>query len=162
MCDSIIGYFNCSPEDKQRVIDEAQCLNRLDSCLHIINDQIINVNMNQTIDSKIDSKLRNEKKEAILKAKLRAIKEELDDIESRDIERYESNLDHVRFSHESARDIQKEIRKLERCQEGSQEAASIRNYFGFCFWTAVEKPLYETLDLLCGQGYLLNEQPCGP
>lgn len=160
LCDSIIGFFNCSPEDKQRVIDEVQCLNRLDSCLHIINDQIINVNMNQTIDSKIDLKLRHEKKEAILKAKLRAIKEELEDIESRDIERYESNLDHVRFSHDSARDIKKEIRKLERCQEGSQESASIRNYLDFVFGLPWNKPLYETLDLLQVES-LLNEHHYG-
>lgn len=142
MVDLMTSFLRISPEEKQEVLQEIELINRIERLQHSLNEQIIDANLNRNIDSEIDTQVDQERRTNLLKSKLRAIQNELNQNEIDEADLYQRQLDELHLDDMSVHEIEREIQKLRKVGAQSQEAAVIRNYLDFVFGL----PWHEQID----------------
>jgi len=134
LADLIGSYLPIKPHEKQKILEELDIASRLKLVQHYLNEQIIEANLDKNIDSLLQDKVERERKEMLLKAKLRAIRIELDETSQEDeVNRYLTQLENLGLPFDGEQEIRKEITKLERSADESMEAGLIRGYLDFVF-----------------------------
>ncbi len=130
-----------SIEDKQKIIKSNNIEERLSVILNYTDKQVNSDNIDNKINKKIKDKMTNQQKEFYLREKLRAIKEELGELEGGDddFKTYLKKLEQHPYPEHIKKRVQKEIGRLEQMHTSSPEYNLIRNYID----TLMSLPWYE-------------------
>ena len=146
--DLIAAHLPISDYDKQTLLEESNLNRRLALCFEYVKNETNAQQMDGQIDVIVQNNLEQERKEQLLKAKLRAISKELN-LESKEIEidNYTERLEKLNLHHHAHDEIQKEIYKLECTSEQSSEAGLIRAYLNFILALPWNHKVSDTLSI---------------
>ncbi len=146
--DLIASAFLVKYQDKQKVLEEANPVKRLDVMLEILEREIEIMELEGTIQSKVRSRLSKTQKEIYLREQLRTIENELgisDEYEAED--EYKSKIKAKKLPKAVEAKLLEENRKLQKMQFGSPEATVIKNYIETCLELPWGKMSKETTDI---------------
>jgi len=117
LSDLIGSYLPIKAHEKQKLLEELDVAKRLKLVQHYLNEQVIEANLDKNIDSLLQDKVERERKEMLLKAKLRAIRIELQETSQEDeVNRYLTQLENLGLP----TDAEQEIRKDNDVTEGDK------------------------------------------
>ncbi|MDA1353994.1 MAG: AAA family ATPase [bacterium] len=131
MADQIAAYLDLPASQRQQVLEEIDVSKRLDLVVHLLNENIINTSLSRNLDVVLEDKMNRERKEAVLRAKLRAIQMELHEEAGDEGKDYVRRLAELKMPEDTRNEIEKEIGKLRRLQAGSMEAGISQSYLDF-------------------------------
>jgi len=130
LCDAVAAYLPTPLKLKQDVLNAHVLEKRFNKILEILSNEANSVTIEDQIQTRVKEKLNDQQREYYLKEKLKAIKEELNDINGQ-----ESEIDGLRKRVENnpypviiVEKVQKELTRLENSMPSSAEANVIRTY----------------------------------
>ena len=130
MADSISAYILGKTSVKQELLEEASVPKRLGRINQILADELEILEIEQRIDTEVQSQVQKNQREFYLNEQLRAIRKELgyhsdDDSES---EEYAERIEKSDLSADAREVAQRELSRLMRMPGMSPEATVVRNY----------------------------------
>ncbi len=130
LSDIITHYLPLTLSKKQKILEERDVSKRLKYINEFIVEETQINEMEKTIESSVKDTLDKQQKEFLLRERMKAIKEELGDISSKDeeIDRWKEKIKNDKFPKEVKKTIEKEIRKYESIPPISAESHVIKNY----------------------------------
>lgn len=130
LADIIVAQLNLKLEDKQKALEIADPVKRLEELLNMMSGEIEILEVEKKIRSRVKKQMERSQKEYYLNEQMQAIQKELgekDDFQA-EIKELEAQLKKKKMSKEAVEKVQKEIKKLKMMSPMSAEAAVVRNY----------------------------------
>lgn len=130
LADMIAGHINLKLEDRQAILERIDVKDRLECLYGYLKREKDILDIERKIGSRVRRQIEKVQKEYYLREKVKAIHNELGDQNGiqGDIEDYRQRLKQGTFPDEVVRTVEKELKRLERTQGMSQEAAVIGTY----------------------------------
>ena len=134
LADFIASYLPMKYNEKVDIVESIDIYHRLEQVEHCLNQLLIDAEINQQLDGVIQHNVENERKEMILKAKLRAIQAELKSTIQADITKeYEFKLNQIKLKKDHHDQLLADIQRLEQYPDDSTEFAVIKGYLDTVF-----------------------------
>jgi ATP-dependent Lon protease len=130
LADIIVAQLNLKLEDKQKALEIADPVKRLEELLNMMSGEIEILEVEKKIRSRVKKQMERSQKEYYLNEQMQAIQKELgekDDFQA-EIKELEAQMKKKKMSKEAVEKVQKEIKKLKMMSPMSAEAAVVRNY----------------------------------
>ncbi|MFW6022077.1 MAG: endopeptidase La [Halanaerobiaceae bacterium] len=129
LADIIASHLELKFRDEQRLLEAIDVIERLETLLNILNDEIEILKVEQKIQKKIKKQVEKTQKEYYLREQMKAIKEELEvDSEKPEIAEYRKKMEGLGIPENVQNRIEEELKKLARTSSMSPEATVLRNY----------------------------------
>ena len=120
--------------EKVEIIESIDIYHRLEQVKQCLNKLLIDGEVNQQLDGLIQQNVDTERKEMMLKAKLRAIQTELNATISIDVvDEYEQKLHHIGVSQNHKEQLMVDIQRLNQYPDDSSEFAVLKGYLDTVF-----------------------------
>ena len=135
--DLVAGHLDIAPADRQALLETRGIEERLRRVLTHVQRQLELLDAQEDIKSKVQEELGDRQREMYLREQMRAIREELGEgDDTGDLEELKEQLVKLDLPEEARREVDKEVRRLERAGRESMEAQVIRTFLE----TVVELP----------------------
>lgn len=130
LTDLISGFLPVSYEKKKRYIVEINPIVRAKLLIEDMSEELKVIELEKKIDSEVEKELSESQKEFYLREKIRVIKKELGDVNSKDDEvtLLRAKLKKLKCSQKVKEKIKKEITRYETTNSNSPELGMIRDY----------------------------------
>ena len=130
MGDSISAYIVGKVPLKQELLEEPRLHSRLETINQVLANELEILEIEQRIDSEVQTQVHRNQREFYLNEQLRAIRKELGYTadEDSDIEEYAQRIEDSDLSAEAVEVARREVARLERMSPMSPEATVVRNY----------------------------------
>ena len=130
MADTVATHFSFKIEDKQRLLDAINPIERLEILLDLIKMEIEIIRMDKRIKDRVKRQMEKTQKNYYLNEQMRAIKKEMgaEDEASDELADLEEQIANKKMSKEATEKAQQELRKLKLMTPMSAEATVVRNY----------------------------------
>ncbi|MDD3114862.1 MAG: endopeptidase La [Anaerovibrio sp.] len=130
LADMIAGHINLKLEDRQELLERIDVKDRLERLYGYLKRERDILEIERKIGRRVRQQVEKVQKEYYLREKVKAIHKELGDQNGvlGDIEEYRSRLKKESLPDEVVKTVEKELKRLERSQGMSQEAAVIGTY----------------------------------
>ncbi len=130
LADTLAAHFSFKIEDKQKLLEEADPVDRLSLLLNLIQMEIDIFQMDQRIKSRVKEQMEKTQKNYYLNEQMRAIKKEMgaDDDGAEDLAELEEKISNKKMSKEATEKVKAELKKLKLMTPMSAEATVVRNY----------------------------------
>lgn len=127
--DLLAGYVDISPSDRQALLETLDVETRMRRVLVHVQRQLALLNAQEEIKSKVQEELGERQREMLLREQLKAIRKELgEDDEEGDIAELRARLEKLDLPEEVRKEVNRELKRLERTSRESMEAQVIRTY----------------------------------
>ena len=159
MADIIISGLDVNQEKKQFILEIIEPLQRLKKVFEVLNFELEISKAKKEIEIKVKKNIEKSQKEYYLKEELKVIQEKLGDKDGfgADIKRYRKFLKNNKNIPEiSKKVIEREISRLEKTNQFSQDANVIRNYIDWVIEMPWGKKTNEKIDIKNAQKILNN------
>lgn len=134
MTDFIASYLPLTYSEHLSILESHDTFHRIKLVQHMLNKAVIDSDMNQQLDTIIDTTIEAERKELLLKAKLRAIQSELNETNQAELAKeYEAKLTNTTIPNDSLDQIKSDINRLNYYPEDSTEFSVIKAYLDCLF-----------------------------
>ncbi len=138
--DVAISHLSLKTEEKQRVLETFSVLDRLSAAFEFIKREIEISNLEESIKSRVKTKMEKTQKEYYLSEQMRAIQKEMNDQGGGDdLSELEQAIKNKKLPETVQEKVDKEFKKLKMMQPMSAEATVVRNYID----TILSLPWYE-------------------
>ncbi len=129
LADLITFYTELEAEEKQELLETLSVEDRLRKLLMHLQRQIGVLEAQEQIRSKVQEELGERQREMFLREQLKAIHKELgEDVDSQEVEELRERLEALELPEEARKEIDRELRRLERIPRETAEAQVIRTY----------------------------------
>lgn len=130
LADMIAGHINLKLEDRQRILEAIDVKARLECLYGFIKRERDILEIERKIGSRVRKQIEKVQKEYYLREKVKAIHKELGDQNGiqGDIEDFQQRMKDGKYPDYVVKTVDKELKRLERSQSASQEAAVISTY----------------------------------
>lgn len=130
LADFVAGYMQFPVEEKQKILETQDVIERLRSVLRLLAQEKEVISLSQRIREEISEKIDREQREYYLRQQLKAIQKELGEIDekTKEIEELRRKIEEAKMPKEVHEIALKELSKLERIPPGMPEYTVIRNY----------------------------------
>lgn len=129
LADIIATYLHVDIKEKQKILELLNTRERLQYVSKILSQEVEMLNIEETIQEKVQHKLGKTQKEFLLKEKLRAIKEELGTDEgTNEFDELQDKIDTSKAPDYVKDNLNKELNRLEKMPGYSVETSVIRTY----------------------------------
>ena len=130
LADFIAGLMDIQPEEKQSVLETADSQRRLDMILSHLLSRIEVLRLSREISDQTQERLAKSQRDMLLREQLKTIHEQLGDGEEggSEIAELTKAVDEAKMPEEVDQHARKELKRLERMQEGSGEYPMLRTY----------------------------------
>ena len=130
LADLVASNLTVSTEEKQRVLEAVDLNERLRLCLHLLSRQLEVLKVRKEISSMVQEEMGRSQREYFLRQQLKAIKEELGDIddEDDDIEELRERLEAAGLPAEAEKVVRKQLVRMRQMQTSSAEYTVVRTY----------------------------------
>lgn len=130
LVDLVANYLPLTVSKRQQLLEEASVNKRLGLLLDFLVQESSAHEIDKTIDTSVRKTLDEQQKEFLLREKMKAIKEELGDISSKDsdVDKWKEALKESRFPEEVRKVALEEIKKFESTPQMAAESNVIRGY----------------------------------
>lgn len=154
--DFIASQLLLKPQQRQRVLEEADVASRLKLVQGYLDMEIEIVHLESEISSDVRQKMDKEQKDYYLRQKIKSIHDRLGDTVSQDqeAEDYREKLADSAIPEEYKKKLEKEINHLESMPPMMAETAVARNYLDWVFSLPWDKETKDSLELKKAQEVL--------
>lgn len=154
--DFIASQLLLKPQQRQRVLEEADVASRLKLVQGYLDMEIEIVHLESEISSDVHQKMDKEQKDYYLRQKIKSIHDRLGDTVSQDqeAEDYRKKLADSAIPEEYKKKLEKEINHLESMPPMMAETAVARNYLDWVFSLPWDKETKDSLELKKAQEVL--------
>ena len=122
-----------SPDEKQKFLEEGSQMKRLELILSMLDKECEIIALEIDINERVQSQVDHNRREYFLREQLRTIQNELQiQEEYEDEDNYIERIKSLKLSADSEEKLLKEVKRLQRLPDNSQEAALERNYLDSC------------------------------
>ncbi|MEO0275828.1 MAG: endopeptidase La, partial [candidate division WOR-3 bacterium] len=130
LADFVAGYMQFPVEEKQKVLETLDVIERLRSVLKLLAQEKELISLSQKIREEISEKIDKEQREYYLRQQLKAIQKELGEIDekTKEVEELRKKIEEAKMPKEVQEVALKELSKLERIPPGMPEYTVVRNY----------------------------------
>lgn len=129
LADLVTFYTELDTDEKQELLETLSVEDRLRKLLLHLEKQIGLLEAQEHIRSKVQEELGERQREIFLREQLKAIQKELgEDVESEEIDELRERLKSLDLSEEARREVDRELRRLERIPKESAESQVVRTY----------------------------------
>lgn len=159
LADIIASNMFLKVEQKQEILNEFNCVARLEKLLEIMLKEIEIMEIERNISERVRKQVNQMQKEYYLREQLKAIQCELGDKDgiAGEIEEYKQKLKNDVFSEEIEKKVLKELDRLAKMPPASAEASVIRTYLDWIFDLPWNKTTKEIIDLKKAEEILEEE-----
>jgi ATP-dependent Lon protease len=134
LADFISSYLPMSYNEKVAIIESIDIYHRLEQVKHCLNKLLIDAQFSQKLEGVIQQNVDMERKELLLKAKLRAIQTELKATISIDmVDEYLKKLETIGLDNNQKEHIALDIQRLNQYPDDSSEFAVLKTYLDTVF-----------------------------
>jgi ATP-dependent Lon protease len=127
--DLVAGYIDITPADRQGLLETLGVEERMRRVLVHVQRQLALLNAQEEIKEKVQEEIGERQRELFLREQLKAIRKELgDEDESADLEELRARLEQLQLPEEARKEVNRELKRLERTSRESMEAQVIRTY----------------------------------
>ena len=134
LADFISSYLPMKYDEKVAIIESIDIYHRLEQVKTSLNKLLIDAEINQQLDGVIQQNVDTERKEMMLKAKLRAIQTELNATIRTDIvDEYRDKVPHLGFHPDHKEQLLFDIQRLDQYPDDSTEFAVLKGYLDTIF-----------------------------
>ncbi|HDQ03348.1 MAG TPA: endopeptidase La [Deltaproteobacteria bacterium] len=130
LADVIITHINVKLEEKQKIIEVFDVIDRLESIYALLLSEIEILQVEEKIKKRVKKQMEKTQKDYYLNEQMRAIQKEMgekDDFRN-EIAELEKRLKQKKMSEEAVKKVRQEIKKLQMMAPMSAEATVVRNY----------------------------------
>ncbi len=129
LADLVTFYTELDAEEKQVLLETLSVEDRLRKLLMHLQRQIGVLEAQEQIRSKVQEELGERQREMFLREQLKAIHKELgEDVDSQEVEELRERLEALELPEEARKEVDRELRRLERIPRETAEAQVIRTY----------------------------------
>lgn len=132
IADFIISNLTLSVPQAQKLLESTNSSELFDSLYYHLSKEIEISQMQERIKTRARDSMNSAQKEFYLREQMKAIKQELGEDDSEDIDQLRARLDSLPIPEESYKEISRQISRLEKTASDSMEAAVLRTYID---WT---------------------------
>lgn len=150
LCDLIGSFLPVDYDKKKQYVLTISPVERARMIIEDIHEELKFLELERKIESEVEQEIEESQKEYFLREKLRAIKRELGDIDSKEdeIEKLKKKLSKLKCNHKIKEKISSEISRYEAISSHSPEIGMIRDYLDWMLhlpWNVYTK---DTTDLV--------------
>jgi ATP-dependent Lon protease len=128
IADFILSHLNLNVADAQSLLEAPTQAKFLEGIYLHLNKEVEVAETQERIRSKARDSMNKAQKEFYLREQLKAIKEELGEDDTEDIEKWRARLDELSLPEEVTAEITRQLNRLEKTASDSVEATVTRNY----------------------------------
>ncbi len=130
LCDLVGSFLPVDYNKKKKYVLTISSVERARIIVEDMNEEVKFLELEQKIESEVEQEIEESQKEYFLREKLRAIKRELGDINSKDdeVENLKKKLAKLKCSYKVKQKIKNEISRYEASSSHSPEVGMIRDY----------------------------------
>jgi len=128
IADFIISHLSLSVEQAQALLEYESYPDFLEALYKHLAQEIEVSEVQEKIKNRARDSMNKSQKEFYLREQLKAIKKELGDEDSDEIEKFRAKLAELNLNEEASTEITRQINRLEKTSPDSMEAAVLRNY----------------------------------
>ncbi len=148
LADFIASYLPMSHDEKVSIIESIDIYHRLEQVKHCLNRLLMDAEVDKQLDGVIQQNVDNERRELMLKAKLRAIQTELNVTLRLDIgESYRQALEATGLKADIKEQLLFDIQRLDNYPEESSEFAVLKAYLDTVFSLPFKKRKSAKIDI---------------
>jgi ATP-dependent Lon protease len=127
--DLVAGYVEIAPAERQSLLETLGVEERMRRVLLHVQRQLAMLDAQEEIKSKVQEELGERQREMLLREQLKAIQRELgEDTEGDELAELKERLAKLQLPPEARKEVDRELRRLERTSRESMEAQVIRTY----------------------------------
>ncbi|HWP37790.1 MAG TPA: endopeptidase La [Gemmatimonadales bacterium] len=127
--DLVAGYVEIAPAERQSLLETLGIEERMRRVLLHVQRQLAMLDAQEEIKSKVQEELGERQREMLLREQLKAIQRELgEDTEGDELAELKERLAKLQLPPEARKEVDRELRRLERTSRESMEAQVIRTY----------------------------------
>jgi ATP-dependent Lon protease len=127
--DLVAGYAEMAPPERQSLLETLGVEERMRRVLLHVQRQVAMLDAQEEIKSKVQEELGERQREMLLREQLKAIQRELgQDTEEDELAELKGRLAKLQLPPEAKKEVERELRRLERTSRESMEAQVIRTY----------------------------------
>lgn len=128
IADFIISHLTLNVEQAQSLLEQESYAGFLEQLYQHLSKEIEVAEAQERIKSRARDSMNKSQKEFYLREQLKAIKKELGEEDSDEIEKFRAKLAELKLSEEASIEINRQINRFEKTSPDSMEAAVLRNY----------------------------------
>ncbi|MCH8504382.1 MAG: endopeptidase La [Ectothiorhodospiraceae bacterium] len=130
MADTIAGYLDLKPHEKQEILELVDLKARMDKVQGFLDYRVEVLKLSQKISQRTQETMSERQREALLREQLRSIQQELGegDEKGEEIRELQERINEAGMPDEVEEHARKELKRLERMPEGAGEYAMSRTY----------------------------------
>lgn len=128
--DMIASFLPLNLEKKINLMLDASPISRAKTLIKEINIEIAVLSLEEKIEEKLNNDLEKSQKDFILKEKINLIKEELGEVNNKDVEveEFKNKINDKKIPKKIKEKLEREIKRYELTPDASPEVSVIRNY----------------------------------
>jgi ATP-dependent Lon protease len=127
--DLVAGYVDVTPAERQSLLETLSVEERMRRVLVHVQRQVSMLDAQEEIKSKVQEELGERQREMLLREQMKAIQRELgEDEEGDELTELKARLDKLQLPEEARKEVDREVRRLQRTGKESMEAQVIRTY----------------------------------
>lgn len=147
LADVIAANILTKLEDRQRVLEELNVKNRLETLCTILLREIELADVEQKVQSRVKHQVERNQKDYYLREQIRAIQTELGDGDGIEVEELRAKAEKLPMNEEARQRVNKEIDRLSRMAPGTPEIGMSRTYIEWILDLPWGKETIDNLDL---------------
>ncbi|NIM48844.1 MAG: endopeptidase La [Gemmatimonadales bacterium] len=126
--DLVAGYIDISPAERQALLETRGVEERLRRVLIHVQRQLELAEAQEEIKSKVQEEIGERQREMFLREQLKAIQKELGDDDTQEADELRERIEKLELPVEARKEVDRELRRLQRTAKDSMEAQVIRTY----------------------------------
>ncbi|MCR3759490.1 endopeptidase La [Clostridium felsineum] len=157
--DIVSSYLIIKQEQKQEVLDNIDEIERLESVLEVLKDELQILELERNIGVKVKEKIDKSQREYYLREQIKVMQDQLgeDDEEKLEIKQYTQKIKKSKLTKEVKEKALYELKKLENAGSYSPEGASIKTYLDWIISLPWKEKTKDNLDIKRARETLNNE-----
>ena len=130
LADTVAGYMDLKPEDKQEILETLDLKQRIDKVQKLLDYRVEVLKLSHKIGQQTRERMSERQREAMLREQMRSIQQELGEGEDRseDIRELTAAIEQAGMPEEAKTQAMREIKRLERMPEAAAEYSMVRTY----------------------------------
>ncbi|URZ07637.1 endopeptidase La [Clostridium felsineum] len=157
--DIVSSYLIIKQEQKQEVLDNIDEIERLESVLEVLKDELQILELERNIGVKVKEKIDKSQREYYLREQIKVMQDQLgeDDEEKLEIKQYTQKIKKSKLTKEVKEKALYELKKLENAGSYSPEGAGIKTYLDWIISLPWKEKTKDNLDIKRARETLNNE-----
>ncbi|WP_195262611.1 MULTISPECIES: endopeptidase La [unclassified Clostridium] len=159
LVDVVASYVIVDEDKKQEILQEVNCINRIEKLLVILENEIDIINVEKKIGKKLKESVDKSQREYYIREQIRVLQEEIgeDDEDKKEISKYEERIKKAKLPKHVREKAESELSRLKSASGQGSESNVIRSYLDWILDIPWSKSTKDTFDVNEAEKILNNE-----